>query len=165
MQRLSNATISSHQGERLAKLVLDGVPSVMWFVRAQMRENRTADLSVPQFRTLILLQRWPHASISHIAEHLGASLPSASRLVTGLVQRKLIRRKASKSDRRQTPLELTATGRVVLRRAQRATLRSLAQKLQGLTEQERSNLASAMTLVARVFDPAPPATAEKGKGA
>ena len=146
----------------MARLVLDGVPSVMWFVRAQMRENRTADLSVPQFRTLILLQRWPHASISHIAEHLGASLPSASRLVTGLVQRKLIRRKASKSDRRQTTLELTATGRVVLRRAQRATLRSLAQKLKGLTEQERANLAAAMTLLPRVFDPTQTASAPKG---
>src|SRR5689334_5564645 len=70
-----------------AGAMLDGMPPVMWFIRRHMRRHRTCGLSVPQFRALVLLDRHPTASLSLVAEHLGSSQPSASRLITKLVER------------------------------------------------------------------------------
>src|SRR5436190_24215904 len=113
MQLLSDAPnlkapVSTSDGPAgCARAVLDGMPPVMWFIRRQMRRHRTAGLSVPQFRALALLDRFPTASLSLLAEHLGSSQPSASRLVTGLVSRGFVTRKECVDDRRQVALPLT----------------------------------------------------------
>src|SRR5437868_8242048 len=94
-----------------ARAMLEGLPTVMWFIRRQMRRHRTGGLSVPQFRALCLLDRSPTASLSIVAEHLGSSQPSASRLITGLVSRGLVKREESADDRRQIQLVLTSEGK------------------------------------------------------
>src|SRR3954469_11023896 len=116
MQLLSPASTSppSAGARECAAAVLDGLPPVMWFIRCQMRKQRTGELSVPQFRALVLLDRYPTASLSLVAEHLGSSQPSASRLITGLVTRGFVVRKESEEDRRQVELLLTARGKAVL---------------------------------------------------
>ena len=73
--------------ESCAREVLDTVPLVMRFIRDQVRRRRTAGLSLPQFRTLIFLNRIKNSSLSAVAEHLGLSLPAMSRLINGLVAR------------------------------------------------------------------------------
>src|SRR3954471_9982889 len=97
-----------------AAALLDALPSVMWFIRQQMRSRRTKGMSVPQFRTLVLLKRYPSASVSAVSENLGSSLPTASRIVAGLVNKGLVTRKSRKDDRRHVSLELTARGRAAL---------------------------------------------------
>src|SRR5881394_602656 len=89
------------QALTVAADTLDGMPPVMWFIRCHMRRHRTAGISVPQFRALALLDRYPTASLSLVAEHLGSSQPSASRLITGLVIRGFVTRKQCDQDRRQ----------------------------------------------------------------
>src|SRR5207245_354836 len=107
--------------DRCARAVLDSLPPVMWFIRSKMRQQRTRGLSVPQFRALCLLARFPTATLSHVAEHLGSSQPSASRLISGLVARGLVARKESSDDRRQISLVLTAKGKTVQAASNRAT--------------------------------------------
>src|SRR5437016_14469786 len=102
---------------RCAKAMLDGLPPVMWFIRREMRRHRTCGLTVPQFRALALVDRYPTASLSLVAEHLGSSQPSASRLITGLVSRGLVTRRECPEDRRQVKLLLTRSGKSVLARA------------------------------------------------
>ena len=65
--------------------VLEVSPPVVRVLRNLMRTNRLQGLSVPQFRALALLNRTPNASLSMVAEHVGSSLPAASRMVDGLV--------------------------------------------------------------------------------
>ncbi|HSI37236.1 MAG: MarR family winged helix-turn-helix transcriptional regulator [Phycisphaerae bacterium] len=155
MQLLSDATGARRGGGVSARdcagAVLDAVPGVMWFVRCHMRRHRTRGLSVPQFRTLVLLRRYPGASLSLVAEHLGSSMPTASRLVTGLVGKGLLTRKGRADDRRQVTLALTAKGESVLDTAQAATRDGVAEKLEQLGELERKTLAAAMDLLGRVF--------------
>jgi DNA-binding MarR family transcriptional regulator len=129
----------------------------MWFVRCHMRRHRTRGLSVPQFLTLVLLSRYPVASLSHVDDHLGSSMPTASRLVTGLVTKGLLTRKGRADDRRQVHLALTANGESALDAAQDATRDAVAEKLAQLPDPDRQTLATAMALLARVF--AKPATA------
>jgi DNA-binding MarR family transcriptional regulator len=138
-----------------ARAMLDGLPTVMWFIRRQMRRHRTGGLSVPQFRALCLLDRFPTASLSLVAEHLGSSQPSASRLISGLVTRGFVTRRESTEDRRQIALVLTPRGRSVLAAAQRATQQQLAVEIQHLTPAERATIASAMTILLNVFDSTP----------
>src|SRR3954447_10301930 len=88
MQSLAGETIRRSRGREAgtarrvpplacARTMLDGLPLVMWFIRQHMRRHRTRGLSVPQFRALVLIDRFPEASLSAIAEHLGSTLPSA----------------------------------------------------------------------------------------
>jgi DNA-binding MarR family transcriptional regulator len=134
-----------------ARAVLDGMPPVMWFIRKQMRRHRTGGLSVPQFRALCLLERFPTASVSVVAEHLGSSTPSASRLISGLVSRGFVTRKSCRDDRRQVTLLLTQRGKTVLGQAQQATQERLAELMEQLSTQQRSVIEQAMSVLQEVF--------------
>jgi DNA-binding MarR family transcriptional regulator len=131
--------------------MLDGLPQVMWFIRRHMRRHRTRGLSVPQFRALVLMDRFPEASLSAIAEHLGSTLPSASRLVTGLVGKGLVVRESSAADRRRVSLLLTPRGQSVLAAAQSETQEAVATRVAGLTDAERATITRAMGLLQDVF--------------
>ncbi|MGE5608717.1 MAG: MarR family winged helix-turn-helix transcriptional regulator [Bacillota bacterium] len=131
--------------------ILEGVPSVMWFIRRHMRKHRGSGLSVPQFRMLILLDRYPTASLSVAAEHLGVCLPGASRMITGLVSKKLVVRKACSKDRRQMRIVLTSHGQAVLKAARQATLDCLAEAIGGLDQSQKKAVIAAMRLLKSVF--------------
>lgn len=141
--------------ERCAAVLLDALPAVMWYVRRQMRSRRAKGLSVPQFRTLVLLRRFPAVTLSTVADHLGASLPTASRIVAGLVGKGLIARKACREDRRQVNLELTARGGNVLDAAMEGTRSMIAGRLAELPTGKLGTVTEAMGLLAAVFSREP----------
>jgi DNA-binding MarR family transcriptional regulator len=131
--------------------LLEALPAVMWFIRRHMRRHRAKGLSVPQFRVLVLLRQYPAATLSLVAEQLGSTMPTASRIVTGLVGRGLIARKGCRDDRRQIRLELTAKGNAVLDFALEATRAVVAEKLSGLDAEQRVVLGRAMEILSRIF--------------
>ena len=139
--------------DQCAREVLETVPLVMRTVRAEMRRHRTADLSVPQFRTLNYLNRQAGASLSQVAEHVGLTLPSTSLLVDGLVERKLILRNTHAADRRRITLTLTARGQSVLEAAHGATQAALAEQLAALSAKDRMIVAQAMQALRPLFEP------------
>jgi DNA-binding MarR family transcriptional regulator len=159
MQLLSPASSTGAPVDRAAgtvacaAAVLEGLPPVMWFIRCQMRKQRTGELSVPQFRALVLLDRHPTASLSLVAEHLGSSQPSASRLIDGLVTRDFVARGQSQRDRRQVMLMLTVRGKAVLETARAATREYVARELGRLSEADRQTVTSAMRILQGVFAP------------
>ena len=97
-----------------AQEILEVVPAVMRAIRAEMRRHRTADLSVPQFRALAFINGKADASLSDVAEHIGLTLPSMSKIIEGLVTRKLVTRQTHPTDRRRLMLALTARGQTAL---------------------------------------------------
>jgi DNA-binding MarR family transcriptional regulator len=131
--------------------VLETVPLVMRTIRGEMRRHRAADLSVPQFRTLAYIHRHRGVSLSSVAEHIGLTLPSMSKLVDGLVARGLITRESCADDRRRVTLAITARGRTILQAARDAALSSLADRLESLSEPERITVVRAMQTLHRVF--------------
>ncbi len=146
--------MSSISLEECARQVLETTPLVMRAVRAEMRRGRAADLSVPQFRTLLFLHREAGASLSQVAEHIGLTLPSMSALTDGLVARGLLARAADRQDRRRVTLTLTESGQSVLETARRLAQAALAERLAGLSPQERVGLVEALQCLRQVFDPA-----------
>jgi DNA-binding MarR family transcriptional regulator len=134
-----------------AQEILEVVPIVMRTIRAELRRHRAADLSVPQFRTLAFIDRQTDASLSDVAEHIGLTLPSMSKIVNGLVTRKLVTRQTSATDRRRMTLALTARGQTALQTSREATRACLAEDLAALSDRQRDTIAQAMGILRPVF--------------
>ena len=131
--------------------IMDAVPLVMRTIRTEMRSRRSADLSVPQFRALVFLYRQPGSSLSDVAEHIGLTLPSISKMIDRLVARKLVRREPSRNDRRCITLTLTALGRSTLQFARQGTQMRVAAMLTLLSGAERRLIIRAMQTLHPIF--------------
>ncbi|MEW5957650.1 MAG: MarR family transcriptional regulator [Chloroflexota bacterium] len=137
--------------DEVAQEVLEIVPLIMRVIRTEMRRNRTPDLSVPQFRALAYLQHHPDASLSAIAEHIGLTLPSMSKLIDGLVGRGLVIREIAPADRRRVRLALSEPGQAMFHSVRTATLAYLAQRLATLSPDERNTVILAMQVLRPIF--------------
>jgi DNA-binding MarR family transcriptional regulator len=154
MQQLQNVTEESASGpfaDACARQVLNVTPPVIRVIRQMMRRDRLADLSEPQFRALALLSRCPKATLSSVADVIGSSLPGASRMIDGLVAKKMVERCQCSSDRRQISLGLTAAGETAFRGARAATRLLLAERLQFLSVNQREVVIQAMEILGGVF--------------
>ena len=137
--------------EECAHEMLEVVPLVMRTIRTEMRGARAPGLSVPQFRTLVHLNRHGTASLSDVATFLGQTLPSASVLVDGLVSRDLVARETDPKDRRRIILRVTESGRAAYQTAQSATEACLAERVVGLGGEERAIVMQALEILRPVF--------------
>jgi DNA-binding MarR family transcriptional regulator len=154
MQLLPEAKKSSPTRDACAGALLNALPGLVWFVRRQMRSRRAKGLSVPQFRTLAQLRRRPAVSLSIVSEALGASAPTASRIISGLVSKGLVVRRTSEQDRRRVSLQLTPRGHAVIESAWTGTQCALAAKLANLTKSQLAGLADSLALLSELFSSA-----------
>jgi len=144
MQPLPAAPASAATPAACAHALLNTLPPIMRFVRRHMRSHRGRGLSVPQFRTLAFIQVTPAASLSTVAEQLAASHPTTSRVVSGLVAKGLVRRRACARDRRQIELHLSSRGAAVVAVARRATEARLADEMSAFLPDDRAQVLRAM---------------------
>ena len=131
--------------------LMDTAPQIVQAIRVEMRRGRGSDISIPQFRTLAFIQRNPDSSLSSLAEHLGLTLPSVSKLVDGSVKQKLVIRQQSKADRRRLTLGLTSTGASIVNSARADAQANLAKKLDSLSGTELETIYQAMQLLRPIF--------------
>jgi DNA-binding MarR family transcriptional regulator len=136
---------------RCAREVLEAVPAVMRFIRAQMSSHRALDLSVPQFRSLVFIERNGGSSLGEVAENLGLTPPSASALINVLQGRGMLSRRDSPGDRRRLTLKITSEGRHALAQSRAETQKCLSAMLSGLDAQEIVTITRAMRTLHRVF--------------
>lgn len=137
--------------EESAKQLLEVVPVVMRDIRSQMRSRRSPDLTVPQFRALGFVDRHRGSSLSDVASHMGLALPSASRLVDGLIGRGLMSREEHPVDRRRVRLTITHRGLSVLQASRAETLTYLSDKLRNVGDNGRETIVRAMEALRTVF--------------
>jgi DNA-binding MarR family transcriptional regulator len=160
MQSLQHASNPASAAD-CAREVLEVVPAVLRPIRQQMRRHRAAGLSIPQFRSLCFVERYDGASLSMVADHLDLSLPTVSRMISGLVQRGYMQRKSSEDDRRHVSLSLRPRGQAVMREARSATQKFLSQKFGTLPPEQREALVVAMQALREVFEQEMPHPAEQ----
>jgi DNA-binding MarR family transcriptional regulator len=149
--------------EMCAALVLDVVPLAMRRVRAYMREARAADLSVPQFRALAFLRSHPGATLSELADHVGLTLPAASRMIDGLVARDYAERQPSVTNRRCVELRVSDQGRKMLEVTRRHTQNALARLLQTLNSEQRDVVMLSLETLREVFSAEPSSGGKEGR--
>ncbi len=135
-----------------AREMLEVVPMVMRIIRNRMRSHRTPGLSVPQLRAMIFLSRNRGASLSDVAEYVGLTRPSASKLIEVLVARGLVSREGCMVDRRRIRLGVTNEGKVTLEAAWAAVQSDLAQRMAAVPAGELAVVGQAMRILRFLFE-------------
>ena len=131
--------------------MLDVVPLVMASIRGQIRARRPAGLSLLQLQALFRVRRAAGCSPSELADLLGLSRPTTSKLVDALVRRGLLERLASSRDRRRITLRLSDDGLRAVESARRLVLSHLVEVLEGVPADRRRTVAHAMRALRPLF--------------
>lgn len=146
----------SPTSEQCAVAVMETIPPVMRFIRAEMRRHGVHGLSLPQFRALGFLSHCPGASLSAVADHLGVTRPTASAIADRLVRHGLVERAADPTERRRITLTLTPTGLELLQQARAATRARVAEMLEGLSSADLESIVTGLSRLRDVFETALP---------
>jgi len=137
--------------EEAARELLETVPIVTREIRFEMRSQRLAGLTVPQFRALAFIDRNSGSSLLEVANHMGLTPPSTSRLVDGLIARGMITREDHPADRRRLKLTVTHCGQEILETSRRSTLACLAKRLSSINASDRETIVKAMKVLQPMF--------------
>lgn len=152
MQQSTDKTITEPEIRRCAEALLAVAPALMQFLRLGMRGGREPELSVPQFRVLVHASLRPGATLRKIAEPLGVSTATASRLVETLVLRGLLKRTPGSADRRKVAIALTLAGQQMLDEAHVHARALFEARLSGLDATALETLSAALGLLHTIFD-------------
>jgi DNA-binding MarR family transcriptional regulator len=90
------------------------------------------DVTLPQFRALVLVSGRARTSVADLAAALGVHSTTATRLCDRLVRKRLMRRLEAADDRRETLLQLSANGRRLVERVterRREDLSAIAKRM------------------------------------
>lgn len=105
-------------------------------------------LGFTQLAALYVLADGSTTTIGDLAESLGRSPSATSRLVDGLVRRRLVERHEESEDRRQRSVLLTHRGRALLRVVDRARADQFLTAVRPLSTAERALVAMAVAALA-----------------
>lgn len=154
VRKSARKAVPETASEQCAARIMETVPLVMRFIRAEMRARKATELSVPQFRTLTFLDRSPGASLSDLAEFLGVTLATASANTERLVQRDFVHRCDHPQERRKVVLKLTSAGKKHLEESRQKTRAFIADLLSGLSDEQIDRLDEGLILMKQVFEQA-----------
>ena len=141
----------SQTPEIIARRILDVTPLMMRVIHTEMRSQRAADLTVPQFRVLLFISRNPGCSLLAVARSLGLTSPTIFKIVDGQVDDGLVRRQDSNQDRRKILLTLTPRGQDILQKTREGTQLRLAEIISPLSAPEREVVFEALGLLQPLF--------------
>jgi DNA-binding MarR family transcriptional regulator len=105
-------------------------------------------LGFTQLAALYVLAEGRTTTMSDLAEAIGRSPSATSRLVDGLVRRRLVERRPESEDRRQRTIWLTPRGRAVLRVVDRGRAQQFLDAVRPLPSAERRLIAMGVAALA-----------------
>ena len=113
----------------------------------RLDEWQGLDMTIPQIKTLVLLENIGSAKMSVISAYLGSALSATTSIVDRMVQRNLVNRVADPNDRRVVMCELTPHGRKATERFWRIG-RERAQRMADiLTGEQLESVVRALELI------------------
>lgn len=95
-------------------------------IAARSLADIAADVTLPQYRALVVLASRGPQKVADIATELGVAPSTGTRMVDRLIRKGLIRRQRSSTDRRAVRLTLTVAGRQLVDRVMRRRRHELA---------------------------------------
>lgn len=113
--------------------------------------EREFGLTIPQWRVMAVLARYPDLSAVEVAERTAMDKVAVSRAIQGLLDDKRLLRAFDKGDRRRSILRLSAAGQAVYTRVAPMALRYEAELLSALSPTDQRTLDR---LLARLMDQA-----------
>lgn len=106
------------------------------------------DVTLVQFRALVVLSARPGTTVSALAAALDVHPTTATRLTDRLVRKRLVRRTELAEDRRVTQLHLTAAGQRLVRRVTQRRVRDLTQIVQRMPAEDWTTVTQALAAFA-----------------
>ena len=131
------------------------VSRVLASLAARSLAEVTDEVTMAQYRTLVILDSRGSQNLANLAEALGVTPATATRMCDRLVAKQLIIRQPQEEDRRHVHLEVTAKGRRLVSGVtawRRRETRSIAGRL---SAQEQASLSNALRRFSDVVDAAP----------
>lgn len=118
-------------------------------VSARSIASAGGDVTLPQYRVLVLLASRGAQRPADLAAALDVNPSTASRMCDRLVDKRLVRRSRLPSGRRVVRIALTAAGRELVDAVTRHRRRDLAAVLGRLSDEQRQAVVSALTVFAQ----------------
>ena len=135
----------------LASEILETIPVLMRVIRGEMRRQRGPSLSIAEFRALSFIGAHEGTGLSAVAEHVGLSLPSTSRIIDNLIENSLVLRSPSPHDRRRLFLSATDQGRLDMERMRSAAGRHLRARVGRIDASAQTEMVRALRGLREVF--------------
>ena len=92
---------------RVGKLLQHHIFSTFAQLSAEKQDGNEMELSVSQFKLLMMVRHHGEVTLKELAQRLGVSPPSVSVMVDKLVDRKLLTREQSQQDRRKVVIQVS----------------------------------------------------------
>lgn len=107
----------------------------------------TPEVTLPQFRALVLLEGRGVMTVAELAAELGVAPSTASRMCDRLVAKKLVRRTLDRSNRRRVRLTLQEAGRELIAASTRRRRQQIGKLLRTIPPGEQERLAAALRVL------------------
>lgn len=160
--QLLHCRLAAVSSEDRAAEVIEGQAAVVDAVLAASRvfvavasnaiAGTTPQVTLPQFRALVLLEQHGVLSIAQLAAELDVVPSTASRMCDRLVHKKLMRRALDRSNRRQVTLRLSPGGLALIAESTRRRKREIARLLRSISPADQDRLAASLALLVRAAD-------------
>ena len=115
----------------------------------------TEQITLPQFRTLVVLHYGGSRRLADLAEALGVSPSTATRMCDRLVRKGLVARTRDDLDRREVNLSITGAGRRVVNDVIERRKGEVRELLGEVPEALRRQLVNSLTLLAKAAGESP----------
>ncbi len=137
---------------------LDEAPSLSSHLRLvilrmsrRLRQESVGEVTASQMSALASIYRAGAASLGELAATERIAPPSMTRIVARLEEQSFVRRRHDPTDRRVSRLEITPTGEALIAETRSRRDAYLAERLQGLSVEEREIVNRALPIFERII--------------
>ena len=116
-------------------------------VAAGALANLEPEVTLPQFRALVLIDIHRSMTVAQLADALGVVPSTATRMCDRLVAKKLLDRVVDRANRRQMVLTLRPEGRALIAQSTRQRSREINRLLRSIPPDKQADLAEALGLL------------------
>ena len=113
-------------------------------VAAGALANLEPEVTLPQFRALVLIDIHGSMTVAELAEALGVVPSTATRMCDRLVAKALVDRTVDSANRRQMTLTLRAEGRALIAQSTRRRKREINRLLKSISPEAQADLATSL---------------------
>ncbi|MET3808268.1 DNA-binding MarR family transcriptional regulator [Nakamurella sp. UYEF19] len=112
-------------------------------------------ITLPQFRTLVILEGHGEINLNRLAELLAVNSSTAMRMIDRLLISNLVTRRENPTNRREVLLALSGRGSTVVKKVTTRRRKDIARIVQAMPEDQRSDLIAALRSFADAADEPP----------
>lgn len=132
-----------------------GASRVLVAVAARSLADVAEEVTLPQYRALVVLVSRGPQRVASLAEALAVTPPTATRMCDRLVRKGLMRRRTSSEDRREVHLSISATGRDLVSQVTARRRQEIAELLRGIPARDQVTMVELFGTLARAAGEVP----------